>query len=104
MLAEFSIVPLDKGADSLSVHVAQILAIVRESGLDYQLTAMGTIVEGDSDKVFSLLKQCHLAMTAVSSRVSTSIKIDDRRGAKGRLTGKIRSVEAILHDLPKPPR
>ncbi len=44
-LMEFSMIPLDKGA-SFSEYVARILKIVDESGLDYQLNPMGTVVEG----------------------------------------------------------
>ncbi len=95
MLAEFTIVPLDKG-ESLSEYVSQVLELVDESGLEYRLTPMGTVVEGDWDEVMGLIKRCHQHMRKHSRRVSTSIKIDDREGAVGRLSGKIRSVEMKL--------
>ncbi len=43
-----------------------------------------------------LVKRCHMAMRVVSSRVITSIKIDDREGASGRIGGKIADVEKVL--------
>ncbi len=97
MLAEFTIVPLDRG-ESLSKYVSKVLEIVNKSGLDYKLTAMGTIVEGDWDEVMGLIKECHFKMREHSKRVSTSIKVDDREGASGRLQGKISSVEEKLED------
>ncbi len=95
MLAEFSIVPLDKGV-SLSEYVSQIIDIVDESDIDYQLTPMGTVVEGDWDEVMDLISDCHAEMRKYSDRVETKIIIDDRKGADNRLTGKIESVEKKL--------
>ena len=95
MLAEFTVTPLDKG-ESLSKYVAGSLKLVAESGLNYRLTAMGTIVEGEPDQVFELIKQCHMRMRKISNRVSTFIKIDDRKDRNKRLEGKIKSVEKQL--------
>ncbi|MCP5005178.1 MAG: thiamine-binding protein, partial [Planctomycetes bacterium] len=45
MVVNFSIVPIGKGS-SLSTQIAEVLKIVDESGLNYKLHAMGTILEG----------------------------------------------------------
>ncbi len=95
MIAEFTIVPLDKG-ESLSEYVSKVLDLVDESGIEYVLTPMGTVVEGDWDEIMGLIRSCHMEMRRYSKRVSTTIKIDDREGAKGRITGKIESVEKRL--------
>lgn len=95
MVVEFSIIPLGRG-ESLSAEVARVLDLVDRSGLPYQLTAMGTIVEGDWDEVFGLIKRCHEAVRGSSGRVSTRIVVDDRVSAKGRLSGKVASVERAL--------
>ncbi len=95
MLAEFGITPIGKGT-SVSRFVARALDIVERSGLDYRLNPMGTVVEGDFDKVLALIARCHKAVARDCARVSTIIKIDDRKGAKGRLEGKVRRVEAAL--------
>ena len=96
MLAEFSITPIDKEGKSLSEYIAKTISIVKESGLQYELHAMGTIVEGNADEIFELIKKCHINMTNFSDRISTSIKIDDRKGTRGRLKGKVLSVEKKL--------
>lgn len=95
MLAEFSIVPTDKG-ESVSKYVAEILDIIDQSGLEYKLHAMGTTVEGTCDDVFELIKLCHNTMRMYSNRVVTHIAIDDRAGAEHRLQGKPNSIENIL--------
>ncbi len=95
MIVEFTIVPLDKG-ESLSESVAGVLDIVDRSDLDYRLTPMGTIVEGEWDEVMDLIKKCHMEMREESNRVETSITIDDREDAEDRITEKVKSVEDKL--------
>jgi len=91
-LMEFSMIPLDKGA-SFSRYVAKILAIVDESGLDYRLNPMGTVVEGEWDDLLTLLTRCFRALEKESDRISLQVKFDYRKGVSGALESKIRSVE-----------
>ncbi len=95
MLAMFSTFPVDKGS-SLGKDVAGVIDLIDKSGLDYQTTALGTLVEGDWDKVMALIKQCHDKLRESSQRVYTRITVDDRAGAKGRLKGKVTDIEEIL--------
>ncbi len=95
MIVEFSIVPIGKG-ECLAELVSKVVDIVDGSGLPYQLTAMGTIVEGEWNDVFELIKECHFRMRQFASRVMTSITIDDREKAEKRMTGKVEEVEEIL--------
>lgn len=92
MIANFSIVPLEKQG-SLSSYVAEILKIVHNSGLNYKLHPMGTVIEGTGDEVFSLIKKCHHEMLKYSDRVYTQITIDDRKGYENRITEKVASVK-----------
>ncbi|MCF6147628.1 MAG: MTH1187 family thiamine-binding protein [Candidatus Kuenenia sp.] len=93
MIAEISVIPIGAGID-LAKHVAKVLKVIDESGLDYKLNAMGTVVEGDSDSVFDLVKKCHNAMLETSQRVYTTIKIDERRDTTGKmLDHKVQAVE-----------
>lgn len=91
-LMEFSMIPLDKGA-SFSPYVARTLRIVEESGLDYRLNPMGTVVEGEWDELIRLLTACYRELEKDSDRISLSVKFDCRKGIQGALEGKIRSVE-----------
>jgi len=95
MLASFSIVPVGAG-EGLKEHVAAIIDLIDRSGLKYKLGAMQTTVEGDDSDVMALILQCHRHMRAKARRVLTHIAIDDREGAKGRLTGKVADVEKAL--------
>lgn len=95
VLLEFSMIPLDKG-DSLSEYVAHSLDIIDRSGIPYKLNPMGTVLEGEWDEVFTVVKECYERMSEDCSRVSVQIKVDARKGAKGRLAGKVASVEKRL--------
>ncbi len=95
MVVEFSVVPIGRG-EELAELVARVIDIVDKSGLPYQLTAMGTIVEGDWDGVLALIRRCHETMRGQAGRVLTHIAIDDRAAVSGRLEGKVRDVENVL--------
>jgi len=93
MLAELSIFPMDKGSRGLSTYVAESLKIIEDSGLDYQIHAMGTLIEGPAEKVFEVIQSCHENLAAKCDRVITSVRIDDKKGATGAIKGKVKSVE-----------
>ncbi len=92
MLAEFSIIPL--GHTHISGEVAEALKIVDASGLPYQLTPLGTCLEGDWDAIMKVVRQCHERVRQMSPHVVTTIKIEDDAGARDKLRGNIQSVEA----------
>ncbi len=91
MIAEFSIVPIGTGT-SLSAYVAECIGIVKRSGLKYQLTPMGTVLEGDADRVIPVIMECHEKVLQMSDRVITNIKIDDRRDRPLHMEQKVESV------------
>jgi uncharacterized protein (TIGR00106 family) len=95
VLLEFSMSPFSQG-ESLSAYVARSLDIVDRSGLPYQLTPMGTIIEGEWAEVMAVVTACFEAMRADCDRVSTQIRIDYRAGPGGRLKAKVEAVERKL--------
>ena len=95
VLLEFSISPLNRG-ESVSQYVARSLDIIDASGLDYELHAMGTIVEGEIDQVLDVMKRCLEAMSTDCDRITCTAKLDYRKGYQGRLKSKVASVEDKL--------
>ncbi|HUI08651.1 MAG TPA: MTH1187 family thiamine-binding protein [Verrucomicrobiae bacterium] len=95
VLLEFSMSPLGEG-ESVGKYVARSLDIIVKSNLDYRLHAMGTVLEGDWDEVFGVVKRCFDAMRKDCNRISVTIKVDYRKGRTGRLTAKVASVEQKL--------
>jgi uncharacterized protein (TIGR00106 family) len=95
VLLEFSMSPLDKG-ESVGKYVSRSLNIIDESGVDYRLNPMGTVLEGEWDDVMAVVKKCYETMSADCNRITCSIKIDYRKDRKGRLDSKIASIEQHL--------
>lgn len=92
VLLEFSMYPLDKGA-SLSPYVARSMDIIDRSSLAYLMNPMGTVLEGEWEKVFDVVHRCFRRMAEDCNRIAVTIKVDYRKGQGGRLTAKIDSVE-----------
>jgi uncharacterized protein (TIGR00106 family) len=95
VLLEMSITPLGKG-ESVSPYVAECVQLIDESGLDYELHSMGTIVEGELEQVLDLMRRCIEQVARHSDRITCAAKLDYRRGHSGRLERKVASVEEKL--------
>jgi uncharacterized protein (TIGR00106 family) len=95
VLLEFAMSPMDKG-ESLSQYVARSMDIIDGSGLAYQFTPMGTILEGEWDEVMEVVGKCYKRMSEDCRRVSCGIKIDARKDVDSRLSKKMKKVESIL--------
>ena len=87
--------PLGKSA-SVSPVVARVLRIVAQSGISYKANPMGTVLEGEWDRVMGIIKECHQEVMKEADRAVTSIKIDDRKGKGERIEKKLESVEQKL--------
>ncbi len=96
VLIEFSMSPMDKG-ESLSKHVAEIIDFISGSGITYQLTPMGTILEGEWDEVMKVVTGCFRIMKKSSNRISMSLKMDYRAGSESRMKSKIAKVESLTN-------
>ena len=92
-----TIAPLGTGTPSVSRYVAGVERILRATTLKHQLTAMGTIIEGDLDEILAVVRRMHEhPFTQGAVRVSTLLKIDDRRDREHTIAGKMASVEEKL--------
>ncbi|MCK5077041.1 MAG: MTH1187 family thiamine-binding protein [Calditrichia bacterium] len=95
VLLEFSMYPTDKG-ESVSPYVSRILNIIDESGIAYKLTPMGTVLEGEWDRVMQVVSACYKELEKDCNRISVNLKVDYRKGSESRLTGKIEKIESLL--------
>ncbi|HTL69735.1 MAG TPA: MTH1187 family thiamine-binding protein [Candidatus Eisenbacteria bacterium] len=95
MLAILSVFPMGKGS-SLSKYVAEAVEEIEKSGLDYRLTAMGTVIEGEWEPVMKLLKKIRDRLLKVSDRVYMTVAIDEKKDRRRRIEEKVKSVEAAL--------
>jgi uncharacterized protein (TIGR00106 family) len=92
-----TITPLGTATPSVSRYVAGVERLLGQTTLKHQLTAMGTIIEGDLDEILAVVRQMHEhPFTQGAQRVSTSLRIDDRRDKEHTMASKMRSVEDKL--------
>jgi uncharacterized protein (TIGR00106 family) len=91
-IVEFVIVPL--GERSLSRYVAEVIKLLERRGIKYQLTPMSTIIEVPTVKdAFDVIGEAHELMFRLGAeRVSTTIRIDDRRDKEVHMEDKVKSV------------
>jgi uncharacterized protein (TIGR00106 family) len=96
-VAFLTITPLGTGTPSVSHYVAGVERILAGTALEHQLTAMGTIIEGEVDEILAVVRRMHEhPFTMGAQRVSTSLRIDDRRDKEHSIERKMRSVEEKL--------
>lgn len=97
-IIKVSIIPLGTGTTSVSQYVARAVQVLQgEKDIKYELTAMGTIIEGDLDRLLTLARKMHEAVfDAGVMRAITIIEIDDRRDKTSSISGKIESVRKKL--------
>ena len=95
VLLEFAMAPHGQG-ESVSAYVARILDVIDKSGVPYQLTPMGTILEGEWDEVIGVVSACFRELEGDCSRIGVNLKVDYRKGPAGRLKSKIERVEQQL--------
>jgi len=92
VIVEFVIVPL--GEKSLSRYVAEVIKLLEKKGVKYQLTPMATIIETKTVReAFDIIEEAHeLMFNLGAERVSTTIRIDDKRDRERHMEDKVKSV------------
>lgn len=98
--AAFSITPLGGSAvaedGSVGPAVAEVVRIVRNSGLPHETNAMFTNVEGSLEDVLALIGRCVEQVTTLAPRASVVVKLDVRPGREHMLQEKVASIERHL--------
>ncbi len=90
---QFAMFPTDKGA-SASPYVSRVIAMIRESGLPYQLSAMGTIIETETiEEAQAIVTKAYSLLQKDCTRVYCTVTFDIRDGKNGRMQKKITSIE-----------
>ena len=92
-LMHLTVIPLGTGSPSVGDYVAEIQNMLAASGFSYELTDMGTVIEGDTQELLLLAARLAEAPFARGvDRVVTQISLDDRRDKKVAIGMKKASV------------
>lgn len=79
VVAEFSVTPIVEGPVTPFIDTA--IEEIESAGLNYEVGAMGTTVEGNLDQVLDAIKKAHEAvLNQGAERVVTEIRIDEKKG------------------------
>jgi len=97
-IAEVSVIPLGTKTPSVSKYIARACRVLREEkNIKYELTSMGTIIEGDLADILRVVRNMHEAtFDEETMRVLTTVKIDDRRDKTLSMKKKVESVQNKL--------
>lgn len=76
-------------------HIEAAIRVIQESGLRYEVSALGTTFEGEPDECWPVVRHVHEACLEAGARsVVTVIKVEQAAGeggpTMGSLTGKFR--------------
>ena len=98
VIAEVTVVPLGTASTSLSAYVAEVEKVLCEfPGLKSLLTPMSTILEGELADVLEAVRAMHeTPFQKGAQRVSTTLRIDDRRDKAITMEGKLAAVKDKL--------
>jgi len=101
VLIEFAMFPTDKG-DSVSGEVSKVIDLIRNSGFNYQLTAMGTLIETDTlPQALDIVNRSYEVLEPNSNRVYTTMNIDIQKNKDNRLQSKVTAIESKIGDVNK---
>ena len=96
VIVDLCVVPIGVGV-SVSRYVAACERVLREAGLDVQLHAYGTNIEGEWEKVFGAIRRCHKVVHEMGApRITTTIKLGTRIDRDQSMADKVRSVKEKL--------
>ncbi|EJJ6373055.1 MTH1187 family thiamine-binding protein [Staphylococcus pseudintermedius] len=100
-IVDVVVIPVGTEGPSVSQYIAEIQTKLeefkQEGKIDYQLTPMNTLIEGDLADLFEVIQAIHeLPFNKGLDRVCTNIRIDDRRDKQRKMNDKLDSVKKHL--------
>ena len=96
VIADLCVVPIGIGV-SVSKEIAACERVLAEAGLQTNLHAYGTNIEGEWDQVFAAIKRCHEVVHAMGApRISSSLRFGTRVDRPQTRQEKISSVKQKL--------
>jgi len=93
VIAEIMVAPTSSGT-SVSRYVCGVLEVIKETpGVTFQVSAMGTVVQGPLDTILQMTARMHeVPFNMGAQRVTTLLRIDDRRDKEATIQSKLKAV------------
>lgn len=64
-------------------EIKEILNLIKDSGLDYEIGAMSTVIKGEADRMFDLIKSIHKRASFKNYGYTMNIVFSNICGCKG---------------------
>lgn len=94
-LIAVAIAPFGAG-DELAEEVAEVIRVIKESGLPYRMNSMFTEIEGEWDEVMKVVKDASFVLAQKGLRTEVVLKADIRLGFTNTMSSKVDKVNKIL--------
>ncbi len=95
-ILSISMFPVDKG-ETLSEYVSKVSQVIHDSGLEYVITPMATMIESDEvEPLLEIIIKGFEVMKPHSNRIYVNMAMDYRKGKSGRLTQKVKSLKSKI--------
>lgn len=94
-LVAVAIAPFGVG-DELSAHVAEVVKVIRDSGLPNRTYSMFTEIEGEWDEVMRVVRDATFVLAEKGIRTEVVLKADVRPGFENMMDEKVARVDKIL--------
>lgn len=94
-LIAVSIAPSGVG-EELSAEVAEVIRVIRNSGLPNRTNSMFTEIEGEWDEVMKVVKEATFVLAEKGIRTGVVLKADIRPGFSDTMTAKVKKINSIL--------
>ena len=94
-LVAVAIAPFGIG-EELSEEVAEVVNVIRKSGLPNKTYSMFTEIEGEWDEVMQVVKDATFVLAQKGIRTEVILKADIRPGYENMMNTKVKVVDDIL--------
>lgn len=92
VIVDLCVIPMGVGV-SVSEYVTACQRVLEEAGLEHQLHAYGTNIEGEWDAVMAAVKRCHEVVHEMGApRISSTLRLGTRTDREQSIEDKVQSV------------
>lgn len=92
-LVAVAIAPCGTG-DEMADEVAEVVRVIRESGLTCRTNSMFTEIEGEWDEVMQVVKDATFVLANKGIRTEVVLKADIRPGYENTMEGKLERLDS----------
>lgn len=97
-LIAVAIAPFGVG-DELSSYVAEVVKVIRSSGLPNKTSSMFTEIEGEYDEVMKVVKDATMVLAEKGIRTEVILKMDIRPGFNNTMNEKLNRLEDKINSV-----